>query len=98
MLTPDEIEARIRALKPRLMEEYAVSKIGYFGSFARGNYHEDSDVDVLVDFERSVGWKFFDLKELLESVLNKKVDLVTERSLRKSWRETILQQVKYIWK
>jgi predicted nucleotidyltransferase len=39
-------------------------------------------VDIVVTFSGAVGWKFFDLKEYLESVLKKKVDLVTEYSIR----------------
>ena len=91
-----EIENKIRAVKPYLQHEFGVDQIGYFGSFANGDYRQDSDVDVLVAFNKKIGWKFFDLKEYLELVLDKKVDLVTERSLRKQWKQAILQQVRYI--
>ena len=83
MITPQEIEEQIREIKPYLCEEFAVDQIGYFGSFATGDYREDSDVEVLVSFRAKVGWKFFDLKEYLELALKRKVDLVTERSLKK---------------
>ena len=45
---------------------------------------------------RKIGWKFFDLKDYLESAIGRKVDLFTERSLKKQWKQAILQQVKYI--
>jgi predicted nucleotidyltransferase len=96
METPQDIEDKIRAVKPYLKDEFGIDKIGYFGSFANGNYGEDSDLDVLVAFNKKIGWKFFDLKDYLESVLERKVDLVTERSLRKQWKKTILEQVRYI--
>ncbi|MGD1891230.1 MAG: nucleotidyltransferase family protein [Cyclobacteriaceae bacterium] len=96
METPQEIENKIRAIKPYLANEFGVNQIGYFGSFAKGDYHQDSDVDVLVAFNKKIGWKFFDLKDYLESVLDRKVDLVTERSLKKQWKQAILQQVRYI--
>ena len=96
METPQEIENKIRSIKPYLADEFGVGQIGYFGSFANGDYHQDSDVDVLVTFNKKIGWKFFDLKEYLESVLDRKVDLVTERSLKKQWKRAILQQVRYI--
>jgi predicted nucleotidyltransferase len=96
MTTPVTIEATLREIKPVLRDKFSVDRIGYFGSFARGDYREDSDVDIVVSFSGSIGWKFFDLKAYLETLLNKKVDLVTEYSIRKQWKEAILSQVKYV--
>ena len=96
METPQAIANKIKSVKPYLQNEFGVDQIGYFGSFATGHYHASSDVDVLVTFNRKIGWKFFDLKDYLESVVGRNVDLVTERSLKKQWREGILQQVKYV--
>lgn len=96
METPQEIENKLKAIKPYLQDKFGVDQIGYFGSFANGDYRDDSDLDVLVTFGRKVGWKFFDLKDYLEATIGRRVDLVTERSLKKQWKETILQQVKYI--
>ncbi|GAB2768383.1 nucleotidyltransferase family protein [Rhabdobacter roseus] len=91
-----EIETKIRAVKPYLQKEFGVKQIGYFGSFANGDYRADSDVDILVEFSGKIGWKFFDLKEYLESVVGRKIDLVTERSLKKQWKQAILKQVRYL--
>ncbi|MEQ9300314.1 MAG: nucleotidyltransferase domain-containing protein [Cyclobacteriaceae bacterium] len=73
MKSAEEIEAKIRKVKPILESEYGVSSIGYFGSYAKGNVKKGSDVDVLVDFSKSIGWKFFDLKEYLEKIVGKEV-------------------------
>lgn len=96
MATLQEIESKIKSIKPYLIDEYGIDQIGYFGSFAKGDYREDSDLDVLVSFRKKIGWKFFDLKEYLEAIIGRKVDLVTERSLRKQWKEAILKQVVYV--
>jgi predicted nucleotidyltransferase len=96
MVTPQKIESKLKAVKPYLQDEFGINQIGYFGSFANGDYREDSDLDVLVSFDRKIGWKFFDLKDYLEATLGRKVDLVTERSLKKQWKQAILAQVKYI--
>ncbi|WP_161889364.1 nucleotidyltransferase family protein [Pontibacter russatus] len=96
METPEDIEAKIRAVKPYLRDEYGIEQIGYFGSFANGDYRDESDLDVIVAFNRKIGWKFFDLKDYLEAVVGRKIDLVTERSLKKQWKPAIMQQVKYI--
>lgn len=96
METPEDIEAKIRAVKPYLRDEYGIEQIGYFGSFANGDYRDESDLDVIVAFNKKIGWKFFDLKDYLESVIGRKIDLVTERSIKKQWKPAIMQQVKYI--
>ena len=55
MTTPVVIEEKLKAVKPILQEQYRVDRIGYFGSFARGDYHEDSDVDIVVTFSGAIG-------------------------------------------
>lgn len=95
-MTSTDLEEKIKGIKPYLKERFSVDQIGYFGSFARGDYREDSDIDIIVEFKRGIGWDYFDLKDYLESVLGRKVDLVTQFSLRSNWKETILRQVKYL--
>ncbi len=96
MKTQEEIQAALKQLKPSLAEKFKVKEIGIFGSYARGEYMEVSDVDILVEFSEPVGWEFFDLKELLAEVLNQKVDLVTIGGLRPQLKDKILQEVVYI--
>jgi hypothetical protein len=91
-----EIESKIKSLKPILNNQFFVNKIGYFGSFARNEQTENSDIDILVELQKPLGWAFFDLKELLEKELNRKIDLVTEAALKKQLKEIILKQVKYV--
>jgi predicted nucleotidyltransferase len=62
MLTGIQIENKLKQVKPFLEQKYFVSKIGYFGSFSNGTQTKDSDVDVLVEFKKPLGWAFFDLK------------------------------------
>ncbi len=96
MTSAQKIEIKIKEVMPYLQHEFGIDQIGYFGSFAKGNYTNESDLDVLVKFNKPLGWKFFDLKEYLEKLVGRKVDLVTEQSIRKQWRESILNQVKFI--
>ena len=96
MTTAKDIEAKLLAIKPYLREAFGVDRIGYFGSFARGDYREDSDLDVLVRLSGRAGWQFFDLKTYLEHIVGRKVDLVTEGSIREKWRKDILEQTHFI--
>jgi len=55
----EKLTKRLEDLKPILSKEYKVKEIGYFGSYATGEETELSDIDILVEFEVPLGWKFF---------------------------------------
>ncbi|MFC2112666.1 nucleotidyltransferase family protein [Bacteroidota bacterium] len=96
MLSASNIEQTLRKLKPVLSNKFEVERIGYFGSFARGDQNADSDIDILVEFRQPLGWAFFDLQELLEKELQRKVDLVSSKALKEHLREEILRQIRYV--
>ena len=86
----------MRNLKPILSDRFEVERIRYFGSFARGEEGADSDIDILVEFRRPLGWAFFDLQDLLEKELQRKVDLVSSKALKDQLRDEILRQTRYV--
>ena len=96
MLSAREIETTLAELKPSLQQKYFIEKIGYFGSYASGTATDSSDVDILVEFRQPLGWEYFELLDVLEAKLSKKVDLVSTKALRPELKNIILQQVKYI--
>lgn len=80
-----------------IKDKYPVKKLGVFGSFATGNNTEESDIDVLVEFTEPVDiFEFIDLKEFLETLLGKKVDLVSVKALKPFLRDRILGEVVYV--
>jgi uncharacterized protein len=89
--------ALLRQHEQELNRRFGVTKIGIFGSFARGEERPDSDVDVLVTFQN--GRKTFDnfmgTKFYLEDLFKRKVDLVTDAELKPLIRDPILQDVVY---
>ncbi len=96
MLTKEYILSKLTELKPTLYKEYAVKEIGLFGSFSDDSFSEDSDIDLLVELEKPIGWKYFSLEIFLESVFNRKIDLVTKNALKKQIRDRILKQVYFV--
>ena len=73
---------RLNAEAPGLKRKYGVKSLAVFGSMARGDDHEGSDVDVLVTFEtRATFDNFMGLKLDLEDLFGRRVDLLTPRSL-----------------
>ena len=92
----NEIINKLQQIKPYLQREYAVKKVGVFGSFIDGSFTESSDIDILVEFEQPIGWQFFTLEKYLEQNLNRKIDLVTINALKEPIKFSILHQVLYV--
>lgn len=96
METRNEIINKLQEIKPILQKEYAVKKIGLFGSFIDNTNTSGSDVDIMVEFEKPIGWHFFTLETYLEKSLNRKIDLVTKNALKEPIKPYILNQMQYI--
>ncbi len=96
MITKTEILSKLTELKPILYKDYAVKEIGLFGSYSDNSNTEESDIDILIELERPIGWKFFSLELFLEKVFNKKVDLVTKNALKEQIKDDILKQVNFV--
>jgi uncharacterized protein len=75
MVTKNDIILKLKELKPLLYQDYSVKEIGLFGSFSDETFTEESDIDLLVEFERPIGWKFFSREIYLEKIFNRKIDL-----------------------
>jgi predicted nucleotidyltransferase len=68
-----------------------------FGSFARGEANEESDIDLLVRFSKPIGWAFYGIADELERALGRKVDLATENMIGKRIRESVFRDLKVIY-
>ncbi|APW61886.1 nucleotidyltransferase family protein [Paludisphaera borealis] len=74
---------RLKAEAPALRRRYGVKSLAVFGSMARGDEREDSDVDILVTFEGKATFDdFMGLKLDLEDLFGRRVDLLTPKCLR----------------
>lgn len=81
-----------------ILEKYGVEYAGVFGSVARGEANDDSDVDILVKIFKPVSLlKFFKLNDELEDALGRKVDLVTEGSVNRHVKSYVLSDLKAIY-
>ncbi|GAB4194680.1 MAG: nucleotidyltransferase family protein [Coleofasciculaceae cyanobacterium] len=75
------------------LKEFGVKSLALFGSVARDEARLDSDVDLLVEFEKPVGlFTFMRLQRYLEAILDRSVDLGTPDSLKPYLRELVLQE------
>lgn len=85
----DEILTTLHEQYALLSRRYPIRRLALFGSWARGEAREDSDVDVMVDVDPSIGLRFVDLGEELERALGRPVDLVSRRAIKPSLWERI---------
>jgi predicted nucleotidyltransferase len=93
MTQTEQILARIRPELTTLRKRFGVKTLGLFGSWARGEASPQSDVDLLVEFEKTSFDAYMGVKFYLEDHLGRPVDLVIRRSLKPSLRERVLQEV-----
>jgi predicted nucleotidyltransferase len=82
MLTKNEIIRILKEKYPFLAAEYGVKRIGLFGSYAKNTPAETSDVDIVVEFDRPIGFRFTVFSEYLETLLGKRVDVLTPAGIR----------------
>lgn len=83
--------------KDAIRQQYKAQIKAIFGSYARGDFHADSDLDLLVDFDKGVNlFDMIGLQHFLEDRLGCKVDLGTEASLREEIRESVLNEAIYL--
>jgi len=79
------------------LKQFGVAKLAIFGSIVRGEATENSDIDILVSFEKTPTSKdYFGLQFFLEDLLEKPIDLVTDKSLRKELRSHIEKELIYV--
>ena len=81
----------------KICERNDIEFCALFGSFARGEANEESDIDLLVRFAKPIGWAFYGIADELEKALGRKVDLATENMLGKRIRESVLRDLKVIY-
>lgn len=98
MKSLEEIERLIEERKGEIKDRYHVKEIGLFGSYLKGEANATSDLDILVEFEKTPGlFDFLDLEDYLTALLGIKVDLVMKNSLKPYIGKIILNEVKYLW-
>ena len=82
MLTKEKIANILLENRSYLASEYGVKRIGLFGSYVQDAPTESSDIDLVVEFEHPIGFRFIELSEYLETILGKRVDILTDAGIQ----------------
>jgi predicted nucleotidyltransferase len=89
----DEVVAILQAQQQTLRKQFSVRSLSLFGSIARNDARPDSDVDLLVEFDRPTGYfGLVRLQQFLKDTLGREVDLGTPGSLRPTLRERVRKE------
>ena len=93
----DDVLNLLRTRKATLSERFGVAELAIFGSFARDEAGEDSDLDVLARFEGDVTSKgYFGAQFYIEDLLGREVDLVTRKELRAEIRPYVERDIIHV--
>ncbi len=82
--------------KEVLYSKYPIQSMAIFGSVSRNEHSENSDVDVLVEFNDKIGIRFIDLADEIENLLNQKVDLVSKNAVKPKYLRSIKKDLTYV--
>ena len=96
MKTLQEIEMILGKHKQQLFSAYPIKSIAIFGSYARKEQGEQSDLDLLVEFNDKIGIRFIDLAEELEKIIGFKVDLVSRNGIKEKYFQKIQSDLTYV--
>ena len=97
-LSSQDLIAYLKKNKAQFHKVFGVTKIGVFGSFARGDQSPNSDIDMVVEFvpDKKDIHNFLKLKRYLEEKTARKVDLGFEHTLKPAIKDTIKEQIIYV--
>ena len=97
METTQEILDRLRAYKEQSADKYGIEKLGLFGSVARGEQDDKSDIDIIIKMVRPSLFRCAGIREELEKIFRRKVDLITlHENLFRGFRQNVENDAVYV--
>ncbi len=97
MKTRQDIIDKLRKQKPELVRQYGVSQLALFGSYARNEQNESSDIDVIVEFEKPIsGLRFVSLAEAIEATIGLPADVVPSDGIKPRYLDFVGKDLVYV--
>jgi hypothetical protein len=96
MKTLQEIKSILGRHKQDLFSDYPIKSLAIFGSYARREQNDESDLDIVVEFNDKIGIRFIDLAEELEKIIGFKVDLVSRNGIKEKYYKKIQSDLTYV--
>ncbi|WP_162340056.1 nucleotidyltransferase family protein [Cyclobacterium salsum] len=96
MKSLQDIQATLVEHKDQLFSSYPIESLAIFGSFARNEQNDDSDLDIIVEFNDKIGIRFIDLADELENLIGFKVDLISRKGIKDKYYKSIASDLIYV--
>ncbi len=97
MLTIGDIKNKLAENLSGLKGKYPIERLAVFGSYARGEATDKSDIDIMVEFNGEMGWNYFDLYFDLQKIFEgKKVDLVAKGGIQPRYWPFVEEDLNYV--
>lgn len=96
MYSFEAILNKLRNHKPELQSKYPVSVIGVFGSYAREEATEQSDIDIAVEITGPMGLNFIEMADEIEDLFGIKTDVVPMRSIKPEFLQYVKKDIVYV--
>ena len=91
-----DISDILKNKKSHLFDTYSIEYLAIFGSYVRNEHVRNSDLDILVEFNKPIGIEFIELADELEKLLELKVDLISRNGLKPKYFKAIEQELIFI--
>ncbi|MEM9687114.1 MAG: nucleotidyltransferase domain-containing protein [Bacteroidota bacterium] len=96
MKSLQDIKAILAIHKQHLFNDYPIKSLAIFGSYSRKDQSDESDLDLLVEFNDTIGIRFIDLAEEIERLIGFKVDLVSRNGIKDKYYQSINSDLIYV--
>ena len=96
MYTLQSIIEKLQHIKPEIENKYPIGRIGVFGSYARGDATNLSDIDILVEIKGTMGLSFVAMADELEALFGIKTDVIPKRSIKPEYLASIEKEIVYV--
>ena len=99
-MSKQELKQKIKEAVEKDPLKENIQKVSLFGSYVRGDFKDDSDVDVLIEFTPTAKIGFFKLAQIkrhMEGFVNREVDLLTPEAISKYFREEVLKEAEQVY-
>jgi predicted nucleotidyltransferase len=96
MKSLSDIKSTLEKHKYQLFNNYPIKSLAIFGSYSRNGQDENSDLDILVEFNDKIGIRFIDLADEIENLVGTKVDLVSRNGIKDKYYRAINSELIYV--
>ncbi len=96
MKSLQEIKSTLHKNKNYLFSEYPIKSIAIFGSYARKQQNNESDLDLLIELNDKIGIRFIDLADEIENLVGFKVDLVSKKGVKDKYYKSMESDLIYV--